>query len=63
MRKSSVVYVYLQLAAHGWDVINFDRVLSPDKESGAFFELQIELTDMGQVMEAMQEIDMVSMPL
>lgn len=44
-------------------MINFDRVLSPDKESGAFFELQIELTDMGQVMEAMQEIDMVSILL
>lgn len=41
-------------------MINFDRVLSSDKESGAFFELQIELTDMGQVMEAIQEIDMVS---
>jgi len=50
--------VVRELAAHGWNVINFDRVLSSDKEPGAFFELQIELTDMGQVMEAIQEIDM-----
>ena len=39
---------------HGWDVINFDRVPSPDPESGAFYEVNVELTDMGQVLQALQ---------
>jgi len=48
----------LQLAAHGWDVINFDKIPSPDPNSGAFCFLTIELTDMGQVLEGLTEIDM-----
>ena len=49
----------VKLAAHSWDVINFDRVPSPDLQSGAFYEVNVELTDIGQVLEALQEVDMV----
>ncbi|KZT37800.1 NAD(P)-binding protein [Sistotremastrum suecicum HHB10207 ss-3] len=53
-----------ELASHGWDVINFDRVPPPpstgENGEGALpgRYLQIDLTDMGQVMEALSEIDM-----
>lgn len=53
------------LAASGWEVINFDRVrpktASEDGKSGlggAYRLVEIDLTDMGQVLEALMEVDM-----
>jgi nucleoside-diphosphate-sugar epimerase len=51
----------MKLTAHGWEVLSFDRVPSPDKESGVAHEVNVELTDMGQVICALQEVDMVCM--
>ncbi|KAJ1021073.1 hypothetical protein NDA16_003859 [Ustilago loliicola] len=53
------------LASSGYEVINFDRVrpktASEDGKSGlggAYRLVEVDLTDMGQVLEAMMEIDM-----
>ena len=40
-----------ELISHGWDVVVFDRV-RPPSESGAAF-IPIDLTDYGQVLDAM----------
>jgi nucleoside-diphosphate-sugar epimerase len=53
------------LSQNGWEVINFDRVrpkgASEDGKSGicgALRVVEVDLTNMGQVLEAMMEIDM-----
>lgn len=53
------------LSSSGWEVINFDRVrpktASEDGKSGlqgAYRLVEVDLTDMGQVLEALMEIDM-----
>ena len=44
-----------ELVGHGWDVVVFDRV-PPPSESGAVF-LPIDLTDYGQVLDAMLGVE------
>ncbi|GAB6899041.1 NAD-dependent epimerase/dehydratase family protein [Kineosporia succinea] len=48
--------VVADLAAHGWDVVVFDRVRPPSLAEGVVF-VPIDLTDHGQVLDAMLGVE------
>lgn len=56
------------LAEQGWEVINFDQKRPPTASEdgktgigGAYRLLEVDLENMGAVLEALMEVDMVSM--
>jgi len=50
------IHVVAELVEHGWDVVNFDRAPPKVPTPGSRFHL-IDLTDMGQVIESLIEVD------